>query len=58
MLLIEEKDDTQRTFKEEQLIARALIKAKIVDRSARIIFPLLFVLFNFGYWGYYLHIFG
>jgi len=41
----------------KDLEEKALWNAKLVDRTARVLFPLAFFLFNLAYWGYYLRVF-
>lgn len=40
---------------ESKMVTRALMKAKRVDLFARVLFPLIFVVFNLAYWGHYLN---
>lgn len=39
---------------EAKLVAEALVTAKKVDYAARILFPVIFIIFNLLYWGHYL----
>lgn len=42
---------------EARLVAQALSKAKKVDLVSRVLFPLVFCIFNFAYWGHYLQLY-
>ncbi len=53
--LTEKKIDKEEIQNEEEkLLSKAMTRAKRVDRSSRIIFPIIFVMFNIFYWYKYL----
>ncbi|CAM1292191.1 Uncharacterised protein g352 [Pycnogonum litorale] len=39
---------------DEEMTERLRMQAKLIDRTSRFIFPLIFVLFNIAYWIYYM----
>ncbi|XP_021944512.2 glutamate-gated chloride channel isoform X2 [Folsomia candida] len=54
------KEKLRREILEEaeaKLVATALAKAKRIDLAARVLFPLIFCIFNISYWGYYLKLY-